>query len=248
MLSAIIVDDEQNSRNSLRQKLLNHCSDVQIVAECENGEEGIAAIERLQPDMVFLDVEMPRMNGFNMLQQLTYKNFGLIFITAYDHYAISAIKFSALDYLVKPVEVEELKIAVEKAAIAKAQTTTPSQLQALLTNLLNKETKPKRLALPSMEGLQFVDTDDIIYLEALSNYTHFHLTGNKKIIVAKTLKDFEEMLPSGGFIRIHHSYIINIYCVEKYIKGDGGQVIMKNGVTLDVSRRKKEEFLKAISV
>lgn len=247
MLTAIIIDDEASSRNALRQKLVNHCPNVTVTAECENGEAGIIAIETQQPDIVFLDVEMPRMNGFTMLQQLTNKNFEVIFITAYDHYAIRAIKFSALDYLVKPVEVEDLKTAVAKASSKKKQNNNNSRVEILLQNLLDEKAAHQRIAISSMEGLQFVLTDEIIYLEANSNYTSFFLSGNRKITATKTLKDFEDILPAAIFIRIHHSFLINKNRVEKYIKGDGGQVLMMNGVTLDVSRRKKEEFIRAIN-
>jgi two-component system LytT family response regulator len=246
MLAAIIIDDETNSRNALLQKIAKHCPEVTVIAECENGEQGIESIEIKKPDIVFLDVEMPRMNGFTMLQQLKNKNFEVIFITAYDHYAIKAIKFSALDYLLKPVEVEDLKAAVEKVTQKRKQLDGNKRVELLLQNFLEEKAAHQRIAIASMEGLQFVPTDDIIYLEANSNYTGFYLTGNRKIMAAKTLKDFEEILPPSMFIRIHHSYIINKNGVEKYIKGEGGQVVMKNGVMLDVARRKKEEFLKAI--
>lgn len=246
MLTAILIDDETNSRNALRQKLTNHCPGVAIIAECENGEQGIVNIEAKKPDIVFLDVEMPRMNGFTMLQQLKNKNFEVIFITAYDHYAIKAIKVSALDYLVKPVEVADLKMAVEKASQKRNLAVTNNRVELLLQNFLDEKTAHQRIAIASMEGLIFVITNDIIYLEANSNYTNFYLIGNRKITASKTLKDFEELLPDSIFIRIHHSYLINKNGVEKYIKGEGGQVVMKNGVTLDVARRKKDEFIKAI--
>jgi two-component system, LytTR family, response regulator len=246
MLRAIIIDDERSSRNALRQKLINHCPQVDVIAECENGEEGIKSIEEKNPGIIFLDVEMPRMNGFTMLQQLKEHNFEIIFITAYDHYAIKAIKFSALDYLVKPVEITDLKVAVEKAAAKRIKSSGNAALETLLQNLMNKEKEQHRIAIPSMDGLQFIVTGDILYLEASSNYTSFYLVNNKKITVAKTLKDFEDLLPPTLFVRIHHSHIININCIEKYLKGDGGQVMMKNGVVLDVARRKKEEFLKLI--
>jgi two-component system, LytTR family, response regulator len=246
MLTAIIIDDESNSRNALRQKLSNHCPNVMIIAECENGEEGIKDIDGKKPDIVFLDVEMPRMNGFTMLQQLQNKNFEVIFITAYDHYAIKAIKFSALDYLLKPVEVEDLKTAVEKVTQKRKQPAANNRVELLLQNFLDEKKEHQRIAISSMEGLQFVPTEDIIYLEANSNYTSFFLTGNRKIIATKTLKDFEELLPASIFIRIHHSYLINKNGVEKYIRGDGGQVLMKNGIMLDVARRKKDEFMKAV--
>ena len=246
MLTAIIIDDEYNSRNALRQKIVNHCPDVTIISDCENGEDGIKKIDEQKPDIVFLDVEMPRMNGFTMLQQLKNKNFEVIFTTAYDHYAIKAIKFSALDYLLKPVEVEDLKASVEKVSTKRKQLEGNNRVELLLQNFLEEKTAHQRIAISSMEGLQFVPTDDIIYLEANSNYTSFYIAGNRKITATKTLKDFEELLPASMFIRIHHSYLINKNGVDKYIKGEGGQVVMKNGVTLDVARRKKEEFMKAI--
>jgi len=245
-LKAIIIDDEANSRNSLRQKLTVHCPEVEIIAECESGEAGIKAIEEINPHIIFLDVEMPRMNGFTMLQQLHNRNFEVIFTTAYDHYAIRAIRFSALDYLVKPVDVDELKTSVAATLQKRNRSGNNDRLETLLHNLVNEKNLDSRLAIPSLEGLQFVELNDIIYLEAESNYTVIHLQDSPKITVSKTLKDFEELLPHPVFIRIHHSYIINKNLVKKYLKGEGGQVIMSNGQTLDVARRKKDEFMKAI--
>jgi two-component system LytT family response regulator len=246
MLTAIIIDDETSSRSSLRQKLTKHCPDITIIGECENGEEGVKGIEEKKPDLIFLDVEMPRMNGFTMLQHLSNINFEIVFITAYDHYALQAIKFSALDYLVKPVEITDLKLAVEKAVQKRKMAAGNERLELLLQNLKNDKKELQRIAIPSVDGFQFVETEDIIYLEANSNYTCFYLTNNAKITVAKTIKDFEELLPASIFIRIHHSYIINKNLVAKYLNGKGGQVVMKNGIVLDVARRKKEEFLKAV--
>jgi len=246
MLNAIIIDDERNSRNALRQKLLNHCTNVMIIAECENGEEGIENIEKKKPDIVFLDVEMPRMNGFTMLQQLKNKNFEVIFVTAYDHYAIKAIRYSALDYLVKPVEIDDLKNAINRV-IEKMNITKPNaRLELLLENIVSDKTKFTRIAIPTVQGLQFIKIEHIISLEASANYTKFHLCNNIKYTVSKTLKEFEDMLPSDIFIRIHNSHIINKNYVEKYIRGDGGQVVLSNGSVLDISKRKRAEFLKAI--
>jgi two-component system, LytTR family, response regulator len=246
MLTAIIIDDETSSRNSLRQKLANHCPGINIIGEGENGEDGIRILEDKKPDIIFLDVEMPRMNGFTMLQHVANKNFEVIFITAYNHYAIQAIKFSALDYLVKPVAIEDLKLAVEKAVQKRKISAGNERLEMLLQNLVQERKELQRIAVPSMEGLLFIETGNIIYLEANSNYTCFYLVNNQKITVTKTLKDFEDLLPASVFIRIHHSYIINKHLVERYIKGEGGQVVMKNGILLDVARRKKDEFMKAI--
>ena len=246
MLNAIIIDDESSSRNALRQKLLNHCMNVTIIAECENGEEGIEDIEKKKPDIVFLDVEMPRMNGFTMLQQLKNKNFEVIFVTAYDHYAIKAIRYSALDYLIKPVEIDDLKNAVNRA-LEKMNATNPNaRLELLLENIVSEKAKFTRIAIPTVQGLQFIKVDDIVYLEASTNYTKFHLCNNIQYTVSKTLKEFEDILSADVFIRIHNSYVINKNYVEKYLRGDGGQVVLTNGSVLDISKRKRAEFLKAI--
>lgn len=246
MLTSVIIDDEASSRNTLRQKLSVYCPEITVIAECENGEQGISVIEESKPDIIFLDVEMPRMNGFVMLQHLKSRDFELIFTTAYDHYAIRAIRFSALDYLVKPIEVDELRSAVQRAKEKRGGHLPDKRIENLLYNIAEEKEIGTRIAIPSLDGLLFVNISDIIYLEAESNYTHVYLQTNRKITVSKTLKDFEELLPSSAFIRIHHSYVINKKMVQRYIKGEGGQVIMSNGKLLDVSRRKKEDFLKAI--
>jgi len=246
MIKAILIDDEENSLSSLKEKLHTHCKQVNIIAFCDNAAKGIAAIDTLHPDIVFLDIEMPVMNGFVMLQQLKYKNFELIFTTAYDHYAIKAIRYSALDYLVKPIEIEDLKAAVHKAEEKRNHAYPNPQIELLVEQLVNKKNPFSRIAIPTVEGLQFIKVEDIIYLEATGNYTHIFTNEKKKYIVSHTLKDFEEMLPVEIFLRIHNSYIINKNYTEKYIRGEGGQVVLTNGVTLDVAKRKKSEFLKAI--
>ena len=244
MLKAILIDDDQSNLSGLREKLNKHCPQVEIVALCDNAKAGIIAIEDYRPDIVFLDIEMPVMNGFVMLQQLSFKNFELIFVTAYDSYAIKAIRFSALDYLVKPVEIGELKAAVSKAEVNRSKHTVDSQVDLLMEFLHRKN--PTRIPIPSSDGLQFLNLDDIIYLEANNNYTSIFLTTGQKFVVSRTLKDFEDLLPTDIFIRIHHSNIINKTLIEKYIRGDGGQVVMRNGIVLDVSKRKKTDFLQAI--
>lgn len=244
MLQTILVDDDESNLSSLSEKLNKHCPQIKIVALCNNAQEGITKIEALGPDVVFLDIEMPVMNGFVMLQQLVNKNFELIFVTAYDHYAIKAIKYSALDYLVKPVDIEELKLAVLKAAANRQKISPDSQVDLLLEYLQKKE--PQRISIPTAEGLQFVNLTDIIYLEASNNYTFIFLSSSQKFLVSRTLKDFEDLLPADKFLRIHHSHIINKTFVDRYIRGEGGQVVMQNGTVLDVSKRKKTDFLLAI--
>jgi two-component system LytT family response regulator len=247
-LTAILIDDESNSRNALHQKLITNCPEVNIIAECENGEQGIAAIEKQKPDIVFLDVEMPRMNGFVMLQKLQRRNFELIFTTAYDQYAIQAIRVCALDYLVKPIEVKALKEAVEKVRERKQSEIPNQRIETLLHNLVNEQHQKNRIAIPSQDAIQFVQLDDIVYLEAESNYTSIYMRDTARIFVARTLKDFEDLLPPILFFRVHHSFIINTNHMRKYLKGDGGQVLMSNGKMIDVSRRRKEEFIRMLGL
>lgn len=244
MLKAVMIDDDESNLSSLTEKLNRHCPQVEIIARCSNAAEGIHAIDSLRPDIVFLDIEMPVMNGFVMLQHLSFKDFELIFVTAYDHYAIEAIRYSALDYLVKPVAIDELKNAVAKSAAKHSLKDRGLQLELLLEYLDKK--RPRRITIPTSDGLQFIDIENIVYLEASNNYTNVHLADQQKYLVTRTLKDFEQILPGETFLRIHHSTIINRNFIEKYIRGEGGQVMMRNGVVLDVSKRKKVEFLEAI--
>jgi len=244
MLTAIIIDDELNGRIALQQKIQDYCSDVQVMGEAEDGEEGLKLIEKFQPAIVFLDIEMPRVDGFEMLHRLTEKNFHLIFTTAYDQYAIKAIKCAAFDYLLKPIDIEELKTAVSRIS-SQPQLQTEKKLDTLEQNLNNKNPFNK-IAIPTMEGLLFFNINDIIQLEASSNYTTIYFNNQPKLTASKTLKEFDELLPMDIFFRPHHSHIINLNYIKRYIKGDGGQIEMQNGNLVEVSRRKKEEFLKTI--
>jgi two-component system, LytTR family, response regulator len=245
MITAIIIDDEAKGRLALSQKLFTYCTQVQVVAEASNGQEALLLIQHHKPQLVFLDIEMPKMNGFEMLNALPEKNFHVIFTTAYDQYAIKAIKYAAFDYLLKPVDIEELKTAVEKIEL-KETNQTKKQVELLQQNIEHSKKQLNKLAVPTLDGLLFFDINDIIHLEANSNYTFIHFLGKPKITASKTLKEFEELLPEEIFFRTHHSHLINLNYIKKYIKGDGGQIELQNGNVVDVSRRKKEEFLKAI--
>jgi two-component system LytT family response regulator len=245
MLTAIIIDDEAKGRMALRQKLKEYCPYVHLDGEAEDGDEGLKLIGECQPDIVFLDIEMPRLNGFDMLQRLQRKDFHLIFTTAYDHYAIKAIRFAAFDYLLKPVDIEELKAAVGKISQNGLETNNGRRLEALAYNL---QTALNKIAISTLEGLLFFDLDDIIHIEAQSNYTVFSFSNRPRLTVSKTLKEFEELLPTEQFFRPHHSHIINLQYIKKYMKGDGGQIELQNGELVDVSRKKKEEFLKLLGM
>lgn len=244
MLSAIIIDDELKGRIALKQKLQDYCPVVEVLGEASDGAEGIEMIEKFRPRIIFLDIEMPRMDGFEMLRQIGHKDFHIIFTTAYDQYAIKAIKYAAFDYLLKPVDIEELKAAVDRVHQQTTQL-TPKKLETLEHNLQSLHTLNK-LAIPTLEGYLFFDISHIVHLEAQSNYTAIYFTDYPKLIASRTLKDFEDLLPPDVFFRPHHSHIINLNYIKRYIKGDGGQIEMQNGNFVTVARRKKEEFLKTI--
>lgn len=244
MLKTIIIDDEPAAREKLELLVQKYCSADLVIAQiCKSAEEGIAAISNHHPDLVFLDVEMPAMTGFDMLKRLPKIDFEIIFTTAHDHYAIKAIKFSALDYLLKPIDLEQLQDAVSKAVEKRANKTASPQYESFVENLTATGNKLENLSIPTSNGLVFVKVNDIIRCESASNYTVFYITNKDQIVATRTLKEFEELLEESGFIRIHHSHLINKLHLKQYIKGAGGQVIMSDGKTLDVSRRKKEEVM-----
>ena len=245
MQKAVIIDDEAKGRLALKEKLKQYCPGIEVVAEAANGKEGIVAIETQHPQIIFLDIEMPIMNGFEMLNNLPDKNFHIIFTTAYDQYAIKAIKYAAFDYLLKPVDIEELKATLSKLD-EKENLQTKNQIELLHQNMLQPKKHLHKLAIPTLDGLFFYDINDVVHLEANSNYTHIHFLNKTKILASKTLKEFEELLPGDIFFRPHHSHVINLNYIKRYIKGDGGQIELQNGTHVDVSRRKKEEFLKII--
>jgi two-component system, LytTR family, response regulator len=245
MITAIIIDDEAKGRLALREKLLAYCSQVNVLAEAANGAEALMLIQHHQPQLIFLDIEMPRMNAFEMLNELPKKNFHIIFTTAYDQYAIRAIKYAAFDYLLKPIDIEELKAAVSKLDTTSTNQ-TKKQVELLQENMKEPKKQLNKLAIPTLEGLLFYDIADIVHLEANSNYTNIYLSSKTKITASKTLKELEELLPAAIFFRTHHSHLINLNYIKRYIKGDGGQIELQNGNYVDVSRRKKEEFLKVI--
>lgn len=246
MITAIIIDDEPKGRLALYQKLQAYCPEVEVLAQAEDGSQALVLIEKYRPQLIFLDIEMPKMNGFEMLNAIPEKNFHIIFTTAYDQYAIKAIKFAAFDYLLKPVDIEELMQAVLKIK-DKATHQTKQQIELLQQNSMRfAKNQLNKLAIPTLEGLLFYDIKDIVHLEATSNYTIIYFTDNTKITASKTLKEFDELLPENIFFRTHHSHIINLTFIKRYIRGNGGQIELKNGVVIEVSRRKKEAFLHAI--
>jgi two-component system LytT family response regulator len=244
MIPAIVVDDEPYCTEVLVTLLERYCPQVKVVAVCSSAADALKAIPHLQPQLLFLDIEMPQMNGFEMLERLSQIDFHLVFTTSYDQYAIKAIKFSAMDYLLKPIDRDELQKAVQRVS-RHVQKAAAEQLDILLQKLHHK-TAVNKVALPTMEGLQMVHIDNIIYCESDSNYTLFFLKDKQKLVVSRTLKEIEEMLEEYPFARVHHSYLVNINEINKYVKGEGGYLVMGDGSHIDVSRSKKEALLKKL--
>lgn len=248
-MKAIIVDDEIRGAQSL-QKILQHIApDIEVTALAHSGAEGIEAIRLHNPSLVFLDIQMPDMTGFDMLQKVAKINFSVVFTTAYDEFALKAFRFAAVDYLLKPIDIDDLSVAIEKVKLLHADNATEKKSEPL-GKLFSQLHKPgdKKLALPTSDGLLFVPVEEVISLEAASNYTFFFTEKNGKIVVSKTLGDFEDILESNDFFRVHNSHLINLHKIEKYVKGDGGYVIMKTGANIEVSRRRKDEFMKRLEL
>ncbi|MDQ6901777.1 MAG: LytTR family DNA-binding domain-containing protein [Bacteroidota bacterium] len=244
-IKGILIDDELNSLQNLQQKLEGFCPDVEIIAISQKPEEGILLIRQHQPDVVFLDIEMPRMSGFRMLEELSDYDFDIIFTTAYNHYSIDAIRISAFDYLVKPIGIEELQHAVERLSKMRHKQ-TKEKIDILKKSLSDNRSQEDKIAISTSEGIEFIPIKNIIHVESKSNYSKIYLGDNKTIVVSKILKDFEEMLLPYNFYRIHNSHLINLNYIQKYVRSQGGQVMLQDGTLIDISRRKKEEFLKMI--
>ncbi len=242
MIKAVVIDDERKAREYLINLIENRFDEVQLAGQAEGVKTGKKLIDEVKPELLFLDVQMQDGTGFDLLADIDRTNLQVIFVSAYDHFAITAIKFSAVDYLVKPVDAGELRRALEKIKKQKSLTEVKQKLDLLLNNIHQID----KIALTSVNGIEFVKIDSIIRCEADSNYTIFYLTGNEKVMVSKSLKEFEDILSAKGFFRIHKSAIINLSFLKKYIKGEGGTVILEDGSELQVSRRRKEDFLKAI--
>ena len=243
MINAIIIEDEAYGRRMLREMLREHCPQVNVIAEADSVNTGLAAIAEHRPGLVFLDVELQSETSFDILEKLPEINFELVFTTAFDHYALKAVKFCAIDYLLKPIDLAELKLALAKAEKRLNREYLNKNLEALLNNMKSASQSSHRIALPTLEGLLFINVSDIIYCESNGPYTRFFLKQQAKIMTSKHLKEYEELLSEYRFFRIHKSYLVNLQEIQKYIRGEGGQLIMSNGDALNVSKQRKEGFL-----
>ena len=245
MIRTLIIDDEPNCCKTLAALLERFCPEVQVIDVCADGLEGLQKIRQHSPSLVFLDVEMPKMNGFEMLEKISPVNFHLIFTTSYDQYALKAFRFSAIDYLLKPIDRDELQKSVQKV-VRHLQIPGQQQLEILMEKIKQPARPVNKIAVSTMEGLQMISVDNIIRCESDDNYTMLFLRDKKKIIVSSTLKDIEELLEDFPFARVHRSHLVNLNEIEKYLRGEGGYLIMSDGSSIDVSRSKKEFLLKKL--
>lgn len=243
MINALIIDDEPKNIRILHGLLEQCCPDVHIAGEAVSAETAIPLIHEKQPDLLFLDIEMPYGNAFDLLDKIMPINFEIIFITAFDDYTLKAFKYSALDYLLKPVSMDELRSAVNKAKERIQAKNINQQLQNLLFNIHKPNLSNQKMALPCKDGLVFVHIADIIRFEAKAGYTMVFGINDQKHISSRSIKEYEELLPDDLFFRIHNSHIINLNRVKKYHKGRGGAIEMADGVMIEVATRRKDEFL-----
>jgi two-component system LytT family response regulator len=243
-MTAIIVDDEHDGIRTLKKMLELNCPDVEIAATCSNPNDAIKTLEEIKPDLVFLDVRMPGKSGVELLAELSEIDFEVIFVTAHDEYMLQALQFSAVDYLMKPVDEDRLQEAVQRVKKRLNEKKNSKQTEILLHNINNVGSPLEmRLCLPTQKGFTIVKLEEIIYCEAQRSYTIFRLVNNKSIIISKPLFDYDKLLADTIFLRVHKSFLINLMHVKEYMRGEGGTVIMSNGMEVEISRRKKEQFL-----
>lgn len=243
MIRAVLIDDEPKNNRILKLMLEEFCPDVTIEGQADNATAGVQLVQEVKPDLVFLDIEMPYGSGFDLLDQLKPIHFEVIFITAFNDYSLKAIKYSALDYLLKPVNIDELIAAVAKAVQKVAARNINERIEALLYNLQKPQQAVQKLALPSKEGYVFVLLSDIMRCESKGGYTTFYIKGMDKVLSSKSIKEYEPLLPDDLFFRIHNSHIVNLNCVKKYHRGRGGYLEMEDGTMIEVATRRKDELM-----
>lgn len=247
MIRALIIDDEYHCVQRLQTLLNDNAGEIMCMEKhASSVEEGLAVIRSDSPDLVFLDVHLGSKTAFDLLEQLESKNFDIIFTTAFDQYAVRAFRFSALDYLLKPVDADDLKQALQKLTIKRDKNETASKLDTLMHNLRDIQGTNKRLCVPVMNGFTFLQVSDIIRCQSNVNYTTFFLKNGRSLVVPRTLKEFEAMLSDYNFFRVHNSHLVNMACIKSYNKGKGGYITLLDDSVIDVSVRRKDEFLKKL--
>ncbi|MEP1488630.1 MAG: LytTR family DNA-binding domain-containing protein [Algibacter sp.] len=246
IIKSVIIDDEVHNQENLKRLVEKNCSNIKVVGVASSAEDGLELILKHQPDLVFLDIEMPSKNGFEMLESMTHINFEVIFVTAYNQYVLQAIKSCALDYLMKPVAIPELKDAISRVSQVVTKKRENQKLKVLVGNLKNIN-QPQKIALPTAEELHFVSINEIIRCKGENNYTKFYLSNGNSILVSRTLKEWDDLLSSQEFIRTHQSHLINSIHVKSYVKKDGGYILMNDGSMVSVSKHKKEYTLNRLA-
>jgi two-component system LytT family response regulator len=247
MIRAIIVDDELNARENLSFLLAEHCNGVHVVASADNVSDAVQAIRECNPDLIFLDIEIGEGSGFDVLERISGSHAEVIFTTAFNQYAIKAFKFSAVDYLLKPIDISDLKDSVDRAEQRIKQSQISQSLESLMNNLSENSRKLKKIGLPVQGGIQYFPLEEIVRLQSQSNYTTFYLTNSREFLVSKTLKEYDELLSDQGFVRVHQSHLINVDHISQYQKADGGYVILTDGSNVPLSKNYKDNFLGAIN-
>lgn len=244
MIKTIIVDDEPRGINTIKKILELYCTDVQLIETCTDADSAKEKILQLEPDLVFLDIAMPGKTSLTMLSEMKNISFQIIFVTAHNEYSLQAFKYSAVDYLLKPVHEDLLINAVQRASKRIQDGLVNRNVETLLHNIRQtKTTKDIKLCIPSLKGFQVIRLSDIIFCESETSYTVFHLTDNQKLVSSKPIFEYEQMLETNDFVRIHRSYLVNINHVVEYRRGEGGTIVLQNGAELEVSRRKKDNFI-----
>jgi len=246
-MKTLIIEDEQKSREMLAGIIQKNCPQLEIVGLAKNVKEGVEMINSFNPELVFLDISMPDGSGFDLLEKVQGHKFELIFATASDQHAIRAIKYSACDYLLKPIDIDELKAAVDKAIKKKSSPPNMENLQFLIQQLKKADDNFQKITLPTGNAFEIVNIKDIIRCEADTSYTVFYLADKRKLMVSAGLKHYEELLPESDFIRVHHHHLINMNHVVRFLKTDGGYAVMSDGTQIEISRRKKDAFLERLS-
>ncbi|TSJ44327.1 response regulator transcription factor [Mucilaginibacter corticis] len=239
-IRSIIIDDEPNNIENLQTIIATYCPGIDIVATANNAAQGIVVIKANQPDLVFLDIQMPGASGFDVLKAFATVNFEVIFITAYDQYGIQAIKFSALDYLLKPIDIAEFKIAIEKARVKINSKKQNHNIENLLEYIRSGQRDSPKIALPTLSEIRYIKVNTIVRCEAENNYTTFFLDGGEQILVCKTLKEYDELLQPHQFIRTHQSHLVNLQFVKSYLKEDGGTLLLTDQTKIPISRQNKD--------
>ncbi len=235
-MRALIVDDELSNQENLQQLLKTYADDVEVVAVAGNVDEGKAAIQKHRPELVFLDIQLHGRSGFDLLKEVEEIDFAVIFVTAYDQYGIQAIKFAALDYLLKPIDIDELKAAISKARKAIQQTKKNERLGHLLEYLKDEKQVSPRIALPMFGETRYVNVGDIMHCEADNTYTRFFLKDGEKVLVSRTLKEYADMLASHGFLRTHQTHLVNVEHIKSWIREDGGSLLLKDNTKIPISK------------